>query len=434
MASSVQSFLFSPPSSPTAIEGTHSPLLEPVESFNALNRLLTPRQGGPSSLPESDKKSTPTLAGEEFPYTRPYPSRSASPIGLGLGHELPPFPASSSSYQARPSAPVISRHNSFSDPINLPTAGSLPTPATHRAAKPWSHGRSKTILRAVMLAMFVLGMFSFFRPASLPSLGDSLSTSRMRQELLDVERISMVGGKKVRVTGQRGAPRTLMYAEQQEKAIGKFSHVQLRFVLHSDHSLSAPARTYRPVTSTTPLTSTQELLALQSYLLSDPHHSIPETTDTSRPMDPMSLVGFKANDAQGWAELRAEVEPVVIWSTGSTWTTPVHELLALYSLLPGPTTLSLETRLDQAVIKAILARVVDGRSQDSPAPLITIGGKPIDGYAPLLKLHSEGRLHALLERAGAIVDGKRARDELDRARRARLGRMKQARIVVEDDE
>ncbi|KAI5450132.1 hypothetical protein NCC49_003759 [Naganishia albida] len=415
MASSVQSFLFSPPSSPTAIERTHSPLLEPVESFNALNRLLTPRQGGPSSLPESDKKSTPTLAGEEFPYTRPYPSRSASPVGLGLGHELPPFPASSSSYQARPSAPVISRHNSFSDPINLPTAGSLPTPATHRAAKPWSHGRSKTILRAVMLAMFVLGMFSFFRPASLPSLGDSLSTSRMRQELLDVERISMVGGKKVRVTGQRGAPRTLMYAEQQEKAI-------------------APARTYRPVTSTTPLTSTQELLALQSYLLSDPHHSIPETTDTSRPMDPMSLVGFKANDAQGWTELRAEVEPVVIWSIGSTWTTPVHELLALYSLLPGPTTLSLETRHDQAAIKAILARVVDGRSQDSPAPLITIGGKPIDGYAPLLKLHSEGRLHALLERAGAIVDGKRARDELDRARRARLGRMKQARIVVEDDE
>jgi hypothetical protein len=188
------------------------------------------------------------------------------------------------------------------------------------------------------------------------------------------------------------------------------------------------------VISTTPLTSSQELLALQSYLLADPHHSISETTDTSRPMNPMSLVGFKATDKQGWTELRAEVEPVVIWSTGSTWATPVHELLALYSLLPAPTTLSLESRQDQAAIKAILSRIVDGRSPDSPAPLITIGGKPIDGYAPLLKLHSEGRLHALLERAGAIVDGKRAQDDLERIRRARLDRMKQARIVVQDEE
>jgi hypothetical protein len=218
MASSVQSFLFSPPSSPTTIERTHSPLLEPVESFNALNRLLTPRVGS-SSAPEHDKKSTPTL-GEGFPSTGAYPSRSASPVGLGLGHELPPFPASSSSYQARPSAPVISRHNSFSDPINLPT-DSLPIPATHRATKPWTHGRSKMILRTAILAMFVLGMFSLFRPASFPGLGDSLSTSRMRQELVDVEKISMVGGKKVRVTGQRGAPRTLTYAEQQEAALGK---------------------------------------------------------------------------------------------------------------------------------------------------------------------------------------------------------------------
>jgi hypothetical protein len=188
------------------------------------------------------------------------------------------------------------------------------------------------------------------------------------------------------------------------------------------------------VKSTKPLTSTQELLALQSYLLADPHHAISESIDISRPIDPMSLVGFKANDKQGWTELRAEVEPVVIWSTGATWTTPVHELLALYSLLPGPTTLSLDTRQDQAAIKAILSRIVDGRSPDSPAPLITIGGKPIDGYAPLLKLHSEGRLHALLERAGAIVDGKRVQDDLERVRRARLGRRKQARIVVADDE
>lgn len=150
-------------------------------------------------------------------------------------------------------------------------------------------------------------------------------------------------------------------------------------------------------------------------------------------MDPMSLVGFKANDAQGWAELRAEVEPVVIWSTGSTWTTPVHELLAIYSLLPGPVTLPLDSRVDQSAIKAILARIVNGRSADSPSPLITISGQPIDGYAPLLKLHTEGKLHAMLERAGAIVDGKRAQEDRERARAAQLQkRVKQARINFQD--
>lgn len=149
----------------------------------------------------------------------------------------------------------------------------------------------------------------------------------------------------------------------------------------------------------------------------------------------MSLVGFKANDAQGWVELRAEVEPVVIWSTGSTWTTPVHELFAIYSLLPGPVTLPLDSRVDQSAIKAILARIVNGRSADSPSPLITIGGQPIDGYAPLLKLHTEGKLHAMLERAGAIVDGKRAQEDRERARAAQLQkRVKQARINFQDED
>jgi hypothetical protein len=153
----------------------------------------------------------------------------------------------------------------------------------------------------------------------------------------------------------------------------------------------------------------------------------------------MSLVGFKANDQQGWAELRADVEPVVIWSTTPTQTSPVNELLAMYSLLPGPVTLPLESRDDQSAIKAILARIVTGRTVDSPSPLITIGGQPIDGYAPLLKLHKEGKLQAMLERAGAIVDGKRAKEDLERARLAGLQRRltKQARIAVpvevEDD-
>ncbi|GHJ89905.1 hypothetical protein NliqN6_6307 [Naganishia liquefaciens] len=446
MGSPMHSFLFSPPTSPTAIQASHSPLLEPVETFNALNRLLSPRVGPSTTFqpgPElGSRKVSSTISHQDcddgqggFPSTRSYPSRSVSPINLAplpAHGELPPFPSSSSSsYQPRSSsAPVLSRHNSFSAsaPPNVPTDFTLPPPATHRDAlatlrKTWlSFPRPKTVVRLILAALLLFGSISLVLRSTSPLLSsttreshDKLPMSVIQQQLIDIERISVVGGKKVRVTGQWGAPRTLTYADEQQAM--------------------APSRAYRPVNSPIPLTASQELLALQSYLLAGPTNSLLPTIDTSRPLDPMSLVGFHANDAHGWTELRAEVEPVVIWSTGPTWTDPVHELLALYALTPGPHTLSLDSRPDQAAIKATLSRLVTGRSADSPAPLITIGGRPIDGYAPLLKLHVEGKLHGMLERAGAVVDGKRAQEELDRARAARLQkRVKQARIVFRDED
>ena len=246
MGSPMHSFLFSPPTSPTAIQASHSPLLEPVESFNALNRLLSPRVGGSSTFqpgPElGSRKLSSTMSQEQrdgqggFPSTRSYPSRSVSPVDLpaSLGYELPPFPSSSSSsYRPRPSiTPALSRHNSFSNaaPPNVPTDFALPPPATHRDTlsalrKRWSHApRPKALVRFVLVALLVIsGISLVFRSSSplLSAMGsDKLPTSVIQQQLVDIERISLVGGKKVRVTGQWGAPRTLTYSDEQQ-AIGE---------------------------------------------------------------------------------------------------------------------------------------------------------------------------------------------------------------------
>jgi hypothetical protein len=242
MGSPMHSFLFSPPTSPTAIQASHSPLLEPVESFNALNRLLSPRVGGTSTFqPGPELGSKASISREErdgpggFVSTRSYPSRSVSPIDLSVsvGHNLPPFPSSSSSsYQARPSAPALSRHNSFSNsaPPNVPTVSGLPLPATQRDSllalrKNWKHApRPKALVRLVLVALLVLGGISLVFRSSSPLLSTMKSddvSAPLTPQPVDVGVISLVGGKKVRVTGQWGAPRILTSSEEQQ-AVGKY--------------------------------------------------------------------------------------------------------------------------------------------------------------------------------------------------------------------
>jgi hypothetical protein len=239
----MHSFLFSPPTSPTAIQASHSPLLEPVESFNALNRLLSPRVGGSSTFqagPELGSKGSTSREERDGPggfvSTRSYPSRSVSPIDLSVsvGHNLPPFPSSSSSsYQARPSAPALSRHNSFSNtaPPNVPTDFGLPPPATQRDAllalrKNWKHApRPKALVRLILVALLVLGGISLVFRSSSPLLStmksDNTSAPLTPQQPVDIGAISLVGGKKVRVTGQWGAPRILTSSEEQP-AVGEY--------------------------------------------------------------------------------------------------------------------------------------------------------------------------------------------------------------------
>ncbi|KAJ9108221.1 hypothetical protein QFC19_002468 [Naganishia cerealis] len=291
MASPVHRYLFSPPSSPPAIQGSHSPLLEPLESFHAINRSTT-----------------------------------------------------------------------------------------------------------------------------VPLLAAVAPTTRYQ----DFEKLSLVGGKKVRVTDHHGAPRTLLYSKTAQESHGM--------------AIAPPERVSRPTHhhhQVPPLTPAQEVLALQSYLLASPHHALPPNTRPLEPLDPMTLVGFQATGG-GWKELERDVEPLVVYSFSKTWTRPVLELLSLYALDPQPVVFSVEGRADAPVLAETLARLVPSRSPAAASEaVITIAGKPINGYAQLEKLHRAGKLHGMLERAGAVVDGLRRKEEGERARRGRLvKRLKHAQIKV----
>lgn len=102
-----------------------------------------------------------------------------------------------------------------------------------------------------------------------------------------------------------------------------------------------------------------------------------------------------------------------------SWTAPVYDLLAIYSILPAPRVLLLEGREDASSIHSILSRIVSQRKSDSPHPLITIGGIPIDGYEELARYHKEGTLYDMLERAGAVVDGQKEAERVEMAKRSK---------------
>jgi hypothetical protein len=102
-----------------------------------------------------------------------------------------------------------------------------------------------------------------------------------------------------------------------------------------------------------------------------------------------------------------------------SWTAPVYDMLAIYSILPAPRVLLLEGREDASSIHSILSRIVSQRKSDSPHPLITIGGIPIDGYEELARYHKEGSLYDMLERAGAVVDGQKEAERVEMAKRSK---------------
>lgn len=96
------------------------------------------------------------------------------------------------------------------------------------------------------------------------------------------------------------------------------------------------------------------------------------------------------------------------------WTSPIHNLLELYELSHKPLIIPLSIRPDAPLIQSILSRLVsptdtlshktDSSHPDSRThPLITVAGRPIDGYEELLRLHREGELYEMLERAGALA-------------------------------
>jgi hypothetical protein len=109
-----------------------------------------------------------------------------------------------------------------------------------------------------------------------------------------------------------------------------------------------------------------------------------------------------------------------------SWTTPIYNLLAIYAILPAPRVLSLEDRSDGSIIQSILSRIVPGHV--ASRALITIGGSPVDGYEELLRLHQDGLLYGMLERAGAVVDGQKEAEKIEMARRSRIRPLKMGRV------
>jgi hypothetical protein len=65
------------------------------------------------------------------------------------------------------------------------------------------------------------------------------SRGLFQQQLIDIERISVVGGKKVRVTGQWGAPRTLTYADDKRGLVER----RTRLILPRSKSAARIKRT-----------------------------------------------------------------------------------------------------------------------------------------------------------------------------------------------
>lgn len=250
----------------------------------------------------------------------------------------------------------------------------------------------------------------------------------------------IVGGQRVQVLSADGygsAPREITYHHGHHDASPR------------PHAIAPPPRYARRPSSLSAaaaaaarMTPDMELLALQAYLLSDPLHALPlasssSSSSSSPTLDPMSVLGFDVRDDDAWEELRREVAPVVVWSLGGqSWMTrPIINLLSVYALSPEPATLALSDRPDLAAIQGVVARAVSIESSSSSPqrslsnPLITIGGKPIDGLEALLRLHDAGELGPMLERAGAVVGGAKSREEEEAKRLERIKGLKYAKVA-----
>lgn len=452
MASPVHRFLFSPPSSPTREAGSTTPL-------NTLKDFLVPGARSPAGYQDSyftftpsPKNSSPAAANSTvefgpggFHSTRGYPSRLAKPrlslpstnanVGLDRAQEKNSYLENvtgtdcSSSACPPPARSLVSKHKLHR---RHTSSFSLPTISEHASAETFSRKWSlpsvskPTAKIVVALTMCLVSTYLIiaslhWRSTDIVYREGTMSASMIRDQLLanDAGKVvtntrvrphAYVGGKKVTVGSAKGAPRVIATSSKGNSAI-------------------APPKAYRPIKSASVLTPEREILALQTYLVENDKHTIAPSVDTSVPLDPVTILGFDARQEAGWAELRQEIDPIVVWDVGQTWTSGIYDLLDLYAVLPAPRVIPLAHREDAPAIQAILTRLIAERSKNtSPQPLITIGGVPVNGYAELVRLHKEGLLYGMLERAGAIVDGQKEAEALAAAKRSRSRSVKLAHI------
>jgi len=131
-------------------------------------------------------------------------------------------------------------------------------------------------------------------------------------------------------------------------------------------------------------------------LLSDPTE-----LDPSKPID-LGVYGGEKEDWKKNMEALNEEFPVIVFSkTYCPYSRSAKELLTKYDLLPEPKIVEVDIRDDGDLIKLILKRLT-GRAT---FPNVIIKGTSIGGSDDVHALDSEGKLKAIFEEAGVLVQG-----------------------------
>ncbi|KAF8417995.1 glutaredoxin [Boletus edulis BED1] len=115
--------------------------------------------------------------------------------------------------------------------------------------------------------------------------------------------------------------------------------------------------------------------------------------------------GRFAGGPGGWEErlkvLREDYPLVVFSKSYCPYSKRAKKLLETYDLLPAPKVIEVDLRADSAHIKTLLIRLTDR----STFPNVILHGRSIGGSDELIRLHEEGRLRQVLEKAGVKVRG-----------------------------
>jgi len=97
--------------------------------------------------------------------------------------------------------------------------------------------------------------------------------------------------------------------------------------------------------------------------------------------------------------MREEYPLVVFSKSYCPYSKRAKKLLETYDLLPAPKVIEVDLRADSAHIKTLLIRL----THRSTFPNVILHGRSIGGSDELIRLHEEGRLRDMLEKAGVQV-------------------------------
>ncbi|KAF5346314.1 hypothetical protein D9758_011485 [Tetrapyrgos nigripes] len=123
------------------------------------------------------------------------------------------------------------------------------------------------------------------------------------------------------------------------------------------------------------------------------------------PTEPVGMDVYAPGEVVHWqeeAERLDEVYPMVVFSkTFCPYSKKAKKLLEKYELVPQPMVVEVDLRDDATQIKALLTRL----TSRSTFPNIIVLGESIGGSDDLNRLHENGSLKKLFEKAGFEVEG-----------------------------